>query len=431
MRRRTEVLPLVEGEAAEPAASPRLAVDHARRRRHMPHAEPRERPLVTPSAAPAPRVLLLRGHQANSWHLRPWRHLEGDYDVRLLRTGSNWFDTGLAGIGAVDAPALRDRLPRGRVGDLLSRVPGDRYLDPERVLRGAAIVHSQDLGFWYSMQAAKLKARLGYKLALTVWETIPFMETWRNVRTRPYRRLVLEQTDLFLAATERARDCLLLEGAPPERIEVCAPGVDVELFATAASASAAPAEHLIVSAGRLVWEKGHQDLLRAVAALDRGIVAGPPVKPRVLIIGSGPEEGKLRRHAAELGIGDRVELRANVPYAEMPGVYATASALALGSLPVWFWEEQFGMVLAEAMAAGLPILASSSGAIPEVGGESFSYFAPGDWLGLARGLAAGPLSRPPGQRVDHDRALVERYSDFAAADRLRAAYARLLSSPPA
>jgi glycosyltransferase involved in cell wall biosynthesis len=366
-----------------------------------------------------PRVLLVRGHQANSWHLRPWRHLLDEYDVVSLQTGSNWFDTGLVGVPTRPVRTIRDLLPRGRIGDALTRLPGDRYLKPAEALAGAAIVHSQDLGFWYSMQAARLKPRLGHKLVLTVWETIPFLESWRNVRTRPYRRIVLEHTDLFLAATERARECLLLEGAPAERIEVCPPGVDTALFAPQAAPAA---EHVIVTAGRLVWEKGHQDVLRAVAAL-RG-----DLRPRVLIIGDGPEEAKLRRHAAELGIADRVELRANVPYEQMPAVYAGASCLVLASLPVWFWEEQFGMVLVEAMAAGLQVLASTSGAIPDVGGDAFTYFAPGDWLGLARALEAGPLARAPGERVAHDPALLERYSDRAAAERLRTAYGRLLSS---
>lgn len=83
------------------------------------------------------------------------------------------------------------------------------------------------------------------------------------------------------------------------------------------------------------------------------------------------------------------------------------------------------MVLAEAMAAGAPILASTSGAIPEVLGEGAQLFAPGDWIELARLLDAGPLSRPPGERVAHDPELVRRYSLEAAAERLRAAYHHL------
>jgi glycosyltransferase involved in cell wall biosynthesis len=89
--------------------------------------------------------------------------------------------------------------------------------------------------------------------------------------------------------------------------------------------------------------------------------------------------------------------------------------------PRVFWEEQFGMVIAEALAAGLPIVAADSGAIREVLGDSATFVAPGDWRGLAEALAAGPPSAPDAA------ALVERYSLGAAARRLADAYARVLS----
>jgi glycosyltransferase involved in cell wall biosynthesis len=285
----------------------------------------------------------------------------------------------------------------------------------ERHLTGADIVHSAELGVWFSGQPAKLKERFGFKLVLTVWETIPFGDTFRAFRGRAYRRDALAHADLFLAATERARRCLLLEGAAAERIEVSPPGVDVERFR---NASAPPqTDHLIVSPGRLVWEKGHYDVLRALAGL--------PAGPRALLVGDGPERARLLRYADELGLGGRVEIR-SVPYAEMPSVFAMASCVVLGSLATPLWEEQFGMVLAEAMAAGAPILASTSGAIPEVLGPSAQLFAPGDWSELARLLAKGPLAGSPGSRVGYDQELVQRYSLEAAADRLRAAYRRVL-----
>ncbi len=374
---------------------------------------------MTPPAR-RPRVVLLRGHNANPWDLRPWELLRDDFDVSVLVTGSNRYDLEDLDLEVVPASAVRDRLPHGRrlgrLGDLASQVPGDRYLDLERHLSGADIVHSAELGVWFSGQPAALKERLGFRLVLTVWETIPFRETFRAARGRGYRRDALEHADLFLAATERARRCLLLEGADAERIEVSSPGVDVERFR--AAGVEAPGEHLIVSPGRLVWEKGHFDVIRALAALEQ--------QPRLLLVGEGPERARLLRYASDLGVGDRMEIR-SVPHAEMPSVFAEASCVVLGSLPIPLWEEQFGMVLAEALAAGAPILASTSGAIPEVLGPEAQLFAPGDWVELARLLDAGPLARPPGQRVEHDPELVRRYSLDAAASRLSAAYHRVLA----
>jgi glycosyltransferase involved in cell wall biosynthesis len=106
----------------------------------------------------------------------------------------------------------------------------------------------------------------------------------------------------------------------------------------------------------------------------------------------------------------------------MAAYYAQASCLVLASIPMPYWEEQFGMVLAEAMAAHLPIVASGSGAIPEVVGDSGTLFAPGDWRGLADVLEAGPLAGPPAARRAPEPERLERFSSAAAAARLAAAY---------
>ena len=194
---------------------------------------------------------------------------------------------------------------------------------------------------------------------------------------------------------------------------------------------------MILSPGRLVWEKGHHDVLRAAAALHRGLVAGAPARRGCASSAPGRRRSACASTPAELGIADIVEL-SRLPYDAMPDLYASASCLVLASLPRsgcalypgdaprCFWEEQFGLVLAEAMAAGLPLVLSTSGAIPEVTrGADAAYFAPGDYMELARALAAGPLSRPPGERAQHPPELVGRYSLDAAAARIAAAYERL------
>jgi glycosyltransferase involved in cell wall biosynthesis len=366
-------------------------------------------------------VTLLRGHHVNPWELGSWRLLGPGFRVRVVVTAGATHETD-TGLEEIHVRTLGDRLPRGGAGRLLTRAAGERYLDLASALAGSDIVHAAELGYWFSAQAAHLRRRLGFKLALTVWETLPFCDSYRNVRTRRYRRDALAATDLFLPATERARQALLLEGAPPARIEVCPPGIDVDRFADGRQARLLDGDrHVIVSIGRLVWEKGHQDLLRALALLrDANCLT-----PRALIVGVGPEERRLRAYARELGLADAVEFAGAIPYGQLPSLYAGASCLVLASIPLWYWEEQFGMVLAEAMAAHVPIVASTCGAIPEVVGSDATLFAPGDWVGLANALAAGPLARPPGDRYAPAPERIERFSSASAAGRLRAAYERL------
>ncbi len=387
-----------------------------------------------------PRVLIVRGHQATPWELAPWRELPSRFEVAFLLTRSNRFSTP-EGLTQVRVRALRDLLPGGVLGDAGAAVLGDRYMGAADSFATADVVHAEELSYWFAAEAARRKRRHGFRLVQTVWETLPLMSAYRNRHAREYRELVLAETDLFLPATERAAQALRLEGVEESRIRVCAPGIDVARFAVSAP-SPTPAQHTIVSPGRLVWEKGHQDVLRALAALHRGIVTlpgGELVKPRLLIVGSGPEEHRLRAHAAELGLEGFVEI-GGVPYERMPAVLADASAMVLASqasasaayhpfdVPHAFWEEQFGMVLAEAMAAGLSIVTTTSGAIPEVvAAAPVELVAAGDWIGIACALAAGALGRTPGARVPYPLEIVNRYSTAAAAQRLAAAYDSLLA----
>jgi glycosyltransferase involved in cell wall biosynthesis len=393
------------------------------------------------------RVLIVRGHLVTPWELRPWLALPGRFEVRCLLTASNRFDAPVE-LTYAQVGSLRDRLPRGFLGDAAIAVLGDRYIRAEDAFAWADIVHAEELSFWFAAEAAKRRQRHGFRLVQTVWETLPMLGAFRNRQARHNRALVLAETDLFLPTTERAALALALEGVPNDRIVVCPPGIDTQRFAPAVGREAAvdgsphtqlASDHVIVSPGRLVWEKGHQDVLRAAALLHRSIVtpASGPVRPHVQIIGSGPEAARLRAYADELGIGHAVTI-GGVAYDEMPARFAAASAMVLATqgtataayhpfdIPRAFWEEQFGMVLAEAMAAGLAIVATTSGAVPEVvAGADVPLVAPGDWVGLAHALADGPLSRSPGARVAYPPELIARYSVRSAADRLAAAYDRL------
>jgi glycosyltransferase involved in cell wall biosynthesis len=375
------------------------------------------------------RVLIVRGHLVTPWELRPWLQLPDRFEVRTLLTASNGYAPSPE-LAYERVGSLRDRLPSGPLGELATQLIADRYRSADEAFAWADIVHAEELGFWFAADAARRRPHARFALVQTVWETLPLLATYRNRLPRRFREQVLAHTDLFLAATERAALALALEGVAAERV-------------TAATAAAAPPAdtHLLLSPGRLVWGKGHQDVLRALALLHRGLVTGPEgtvLRPRLAIVGSGPEERRLRTYADELGLGHVVTIGA-VPYDEMPAQFQRASALTLmtqatatGALhpfdiPRAFWEEQFGMVYAEAMASGLDIITTTSGAVPEVlAGTEATFVSPGDWVALAQALAAGPLARPPGQRVTYPGEITQRYSTAAAAQRLADAYDALL-----
>ena len=115
-------------------------------------------------------------------------------------------------------------------------------------------------------------------------------------------------------------------------------------------------EAVILSVGRLSYEKGHADLIRAAARLS-GMPGTAPF--RVVIVGDGPERETLTKLAAHAGLDKSIAFagfqRDTRPY------YALATVVAVPS-----HSEGSPNVVLEAMAAGLPIVANRVGGIPEI-----------------------------------------------------------------
>jgi glycosyltransferase involved in cell wall biosynthesis len=132
-------------------------------------------------------------------------------------------------------------------------------------------------------------------------------------------------------------------------------------------------------AGRMAPEKGVHLLLQAAAGLGG--------EWRLRILGSGPEQTRLRALVGESAVLDRVEFLPAVPHAEVAAFLRTLDVLVLPSLTTRSWAEQFGHVLIEAMSAETPVVASNSGAIPEVVGEAGLLFPEGDVSALKEALA--------------------------------------------
>ena len=210
----------------------------------------------------------------------------------------------------------------------------------------------------------------------------------RAVRQRLFRR-VLRRSDFFIGWSTpviRAATRMGLNG----QVTCVAPGIgiDPDEFAALGSAHRSlvrrelrcdDAAFIVGYAGRLVEEKGVFDLVRAMDAVT---AARPAV--RLVMIGDGPARAQVAALAASRPWLSLVHKRGR---AEMARILGAIDLFVLASRTTPSWEEQFGMVLAESMSASLPIVGSSSGAIPEVVGEGGWIFPEGDIEALTRRIA--------------------------------------------
>ena len=205
--------------------------------------------------------------------------------------------------------------------------------------------------------------------------------SWQNLNRRyppPFslgERYVLRGVDHGLAGTQDAADVLRAKGYRGPLTVIPQFGIDPQLFRPA-EAPGPTRPFTLGYFGRLVAAKGLHSLLEALALMD-----GQP--PRLRLVGEGPLRAELAALAQRLGIRDRVRFCAAQPSAAMPAQYHQIDVLVLPSLTRRNWKEQFGRVLVEAMAAGLPVVGSDSGAIPAVIGEAGLCFAEGDATALA------------------------------------------------
>lgn len=155
-------------------------------------------------------------------------------------------------------------------------------------------------------------------------------------------------------------------------------GVDPDLFAPSPG-RAADGAFVVGYVGRLVPEKGVDLLLEALAGLKGAW--------RLAIVGAGPERGRLEALARRVGAMERVSFEGALPSLQMPLLYRKLDVLVLPSRSRPNWIEQFGRVLVEAMACGVPVVGSSCGEIPHVVGDAGLIFPEGDVEALQGRLA--------------------------------------------
>lgn len=262
------------------------------------------------------------------------------------------------GYTVVHVPAgPADHIPK----DELLQYMGEfaRFLDREWTAHRPDVVHAH---FWMSGVASQLAAR---------HLNIPAVQTFHGLGvvkrrhqgaddTSPPERLKLE-TMVARCATWVAATCtdevfeLMRLGRERSRTSVVPCGVDLDLFTPEGPKSRRGAAHRIVSIGRFVPRKGFDLAIRAL----------PTIPDTELVIVGGPDRAALRRDpearrlkelARELGVANRVKLCGSIARANMPTVLRSADIVACTP-----WYEPFGTVPLEAMACGVPVVASAVG----------------------------------------------------------------------
>ncbi|KJY43464.1 glycosyl transferase [Streptomyces sp. NRRL B-1568] len=290
------------------------------------------------------------------------------------------------------------------------------------------VVHAH---FWMSGMAALLGTR---GLAVPVVQTFHALGTvkrrhQKDTDTSPPERLDTERrigsscARVLATCSDEVRE-LARMGIAPERCSVVPCGVDTRHFTSRGPAATAPrrtARHRLLTVGRLVPRKG-VDL--AVAALTR-------IPDAELLVAGGPdakglaadrEAVRLQDIARRLGVADRLVLLGRVPHEDMPSLIRSADLMLC--TPVY---EPFGIVPLEAMACGVPVIATDVGGHRDTvaHGETGLLVPPGRPEPLAaavRELLASPRTREHFGQAGRIRA-VARYTWDGVANGVERVYA--------
>ena len=282
------------------------------------------------------------------------------------------------------------------------------------------IVHAH---FWMSAIAALRAAR---ELGIPVVQTFHALGVVKRRHqgakdTSPPHRIETERSiaqlvDRVVATCTDEVFELVRLGADRRRISVVPCGVDAERFTPDGPAEPrTPGRHRLVTACRLVERKGIADVVAAlpdVPDAELHVAGGPD---RAALDGD-PEAQRLRALATELGVADRLVLRGRVSREAMPALLRSADAVVCAP-----WYEPFGMVPPEAMACGVPVVATAVGGQIDtiVHGTTGLHVPPRDPHALAGALRR--LLGDPALRRELGRAGVERARWLYDFDRIAAA----------
>lgn len=314
------------------------------------------------------KVLILSKALVVGAYQRQLRWLASEPDIDLVAVVPPYWTE--PGVGRVDLERIPPNGYRLLVQDIAlnGHFHLYRWRGLGRLLRSERpdVLHLDEESFnWATCQGMWWGTRIGARCLFF---------NWANIR-RPlpppfcwFERYNLSHAAYAVAGNREAASILREKGYRGPLAVIPQFGVDVEVFYPGGKRLGP--EFVVGYVGRLVPQKGVLDLLEAVARM--------PSNVRLRLIGGGSLEPELRRRSTALGMEHRVEFLGRVPSSALPQLYRELDVLVLPSRTTPNWKEQFGRVLIEAMACGVPVVGSDSGEIPNVVGEAGLLFPEGD-----------------------------------------------------
>lgn len=248
-------------------------------------------------------------------------------------------------------------------------------------VKSSALIHAHGHPYLSSLMAAKLAKRYSKPFVLTQHNTfIEYGSIWDTVeRLNDFAvgKAVLKEADKIIVVSNATMRYVLSLGADPEKIKLLHNGVDLERFKPLTGVKDAVREKLgisknavvVITVRRLVYKNGVDTLIDSAKI---AIKKNP--KLLFLVVGTGPDFAEVKARTEQLGIGNSFRLTGFVSDEDLPLYYNAADFFVLPSKS----GEGLPLVALEAMACGLPVVATKVGGITEVIMTDYGRIVPPD-----------------------------------------------------
>lgn len=236
-------------------------------------------------------------------------------------------------------------------------------LDPLLLIRLVLLLRRKKIRILHThLLHASIVGRIAAKLAgitnIITTRHYSYYHKEKSLVSRIERKTAIFNSDFIAISSDVKKYMRGKEKYRSEKIVVLHNAVDLSLFNSVDRLGISkPQDDLVVgSIGRLHPSKGYETLLRSMSYVIEKL---PTVK--LVIIGTGREKNNLEKLSAQLGVFDNVTFLGRKQPLEIPGLLKTFNLFVLASN----WEG-FGLAVVEAMASGLPVVATNVGGLPEI-----------------------------------------------------------------